>query len=196
MVAFGPRSINFLEDAQGEEKLLSWPFDPTSTYEVQGWGFWLAIFGLLLTVIGFAVTFVQLLRTKKATTAVSSEIRKIQFAVSRYNAVTETARAETALLAARQHVRSSEWPMANDALEAFSKALHTLKELQVPELATHEAKLDTTITHADRLCERLDNLDAAGAPKIDAIKTQSALRDHDKLITSIRVALDRSNIGE
>jgi len=176
--------------------LFDWPYDASSTLLIQGRGYWLAIIGLVISVVGFAITLIQLDRTKKATKAVADEIDKIQFAVSRYNAVAETSRAETSLDAARRHVRGSEWDLALQSLEAFSKALHTLRELRVREIEPHDANLQQAIVHINRLCERLDGAEAKGLPKNETPKTLSALRDHDMLITSVRVVLDRSNISE
>ncbi|WP_159983204.1 MULTISPECIES: hypothetical protein [unclassified Novosphingobium] len=176
--------------------MFDWPFNASSTYEVQGFGFWLAILGLVISLVGFAVTLGQLSRTKKATEAVSDEIKNIQFAVFKFNAVAETSRAEGFLLAARKYVKDRDWDQANDALDSFSKSLFTIRELQVPEISSHYEKLGKAMVHANRLCERLDSSSPPGLPDVETPKTLSILRDHDRLITSIRVALDRSNIGE
>lgn len=176
--------------------MLGWPFQQSATYLVQGWGFWLAIIGLIISVVGFWITLVQLGRTKKATAAVSEEVGKIQFAVSKYNAALETSRAESSLNAARKHVKNTEWDQANEALEAFSKALHTLRALHVPEIERHATELDGATAHAVRLCERLDAAGATGLARNETMKTLSTLREHDRLITSVRVGLDRSNLGE
>ena len=175
---------------------MAWPFEESSTYLVQGWGFWLAIIGLLISVVGFWITLVQLGRTKKATAAVSQEVNKIQFAVSRYNAALETSRAESSLHAGKNHVKNAEWDQANEALETFSKALHTLRELHVPEVERHGANLDLAMSHVIRLCERLDAAGVGGLSRNETLKTLTALREHDRLITSVRVGLDRSSIGE
>lgn len=176
--------------------MFNWPFEDSATLYVQGSSYWLGWAGFAFSIVGFFITWFQLYRTKRATTAVSAEIKNIKLSVSRYNATTETSRAETALSTARKHVKSLEWDQANDALDAYSKAMHTLRELSVAELEAHEPNIENAMNFANRLCERLDSSRSAGLPKNEIAKTLATLREHDKLITSVRVVLDRRNIGE
>lgn len=177
-------------------RLLNWPFQETSTLSVQGWGFWLAILGMIVSIVGFWITIVQLVRTKKATAAVSEEVKRIGFAVSKYDATVETSRAETALQAARKFVKTDDWGQAGESLEMLAKALHTIRELAIPELAVHVTSIDNVMGHANRLCERLDRSGSTGLSDADKQKTLSSMREHDRTITSMRIALQRSNIGE
>lgn len=176
--------------------MLNWPFEASATLLVQGWGFWLAIIGTVISIVGFGITISQLIRTKRATEAVSEEVRKIQFAFSRYNAVIETSRAETSLDAARKHIKANEWDQAEVALEVFSKSIHTLRELKVREIFVHDENLSKAMSHADRLCQRLEAARPKGLPINEITKALSTLRDHDRYVTSVKVALDRSAIGE
>ena len=175
---------------------MNWPFRATSTLLVQGWGFWLAITGMAISLIGFGITIVQLRRTKKATAAVSDEIRRITFAVSKYDATVEASRAETALQAARRYVKDDDWYQAGEELEALAKALHTIIELSVPELSTHMRSIENVMAHATKLCERIDKAGRSGIPDVEKMKTLATLREHDRLPTSLRIALQRSNISE
>jgi len=172
--------------------LLDWPFDASSTLAVQGWSFWFSVIGIITTVIGFYLTLVQLVRTKSATLRVKEELQNIQFVVSRFSGVEETSRAEAALAAARKHVRNAEWVQASEALEVFSKSIHILHELKIDDIASHDEALSKAALHARKLCERLEG-PSPGLSDAEAPKTLTALRDHDRLLTSIRVALDRSN---
>lgn len=151
---------------------------------------------MAISIIGFWITIVQLMRTKDATAAVSDEVKRIAFAVSKYDATVETSRAETALQAARKFVKEDEWGQAGEALETLAKALHTVQELAVPELVPHVTAIDNVMGHATRLCERLDRAGASGMPDTEKIKTLATLREHDRLATSLRIALQRSSISE
>ncbi|RYG93541.1 MAG: hypothetical protein EON58_18110 [Alphaproteobacteria bacterium] len=176
--------------------MFHWPFLPSSTLYVQGQGYWLAVVGMIISVVGFAITLTQLSRTKKATEAVSKEVKRIEFAVLKYDASIETSRAETALEAIKKGVRNGDWRQATDDLESLSKALHTLRQLEIPELLQHAASIDSIMTHANRTCERLDKAGDQGLEETETNKTLSKLREHDKIITSLRIALHRSNLSE
>lgn len=181
---------------KGVVHLIDWPFKESSELAVQGWGFWLAIIGLIISVVGFWITIIQLSRTKKATEFAASEIKRIQFAIVKYEATVETSRAEAFLSSARKHVKFSEWSQAGESLEALTKALHTLIELRVLELSPHAESINSVLSHARRLCERLDKAFPHGLSDGEKQKTLSNLRDHDNVITSMRIALQRSNICE
>ena len=176
--------------------MLHWPFQPDATLSVQGWGFWLAVVGMAVSIIGFWITLVQLARTRKATIAVSNAVRNIQFAVSKYDATIEASKADSSLESARKHFRLHEWVQAGEAMDAFSSSLHAIKTLQIAELQEHELEMDGALTHASRLCERLDKVGSLGLPDNEAIKTLSSMRDNAKLLTSVRIALQRSAISE
>jgi len=151
---------------------------------------------MIATLVGFAITIAQLVRTKNATKAVSDEIKRIGFAVSKYDATVETSRAETSLQAARKFVKEDDWVRASDALETLAKALFVVKELAVPELLSHADAIDNVMGHAVKLCERLDKVGVSGMLETEKIKTLAILREHDRLPTSLRIALQRSSIGE
>lgn len=176
--------------------MLAWPFKGSSTLIVQGWGFWLAIVGMLISIIGFWITLVQLARTKKATSAVSNEIRRIKFAVSKYDATVEASKAEGALDSAVKFFRSDDWFQAGEAIESLSKSIHTLKELNVPELSSKLDDISGVMSHSDKLCERLDKAKITGLPDTEKGKALSVMREHGRLLTSIRIALQRSSISE
>lgn len=149
-----------------------------------------------MTVCGFGITLRQLARTKKATEAVSREVKRIEFAFAKYDATVETSRAETALLAVKRGIKSADWNSAIDALESLGKALYTVRQLDIPGLSQHKSSIDDMMTHTNRLCERLDQAGDSGLGNGDLNKTLAKLRDHDRTITSLRIALQRSNLGE
>lgn len=176
--------------------MLDWPFQSASTLAVQGLGFWLAIFGLLISVVGFWVTLAQLARTRRATTAVSAEVARIQFAVSRYDATIEASRAEALLLSVRKAIKAADWDQVSDAVEAFARSLHTLHALKVAQISIHQTDLEGAMAHANRLCERLDKAGRSGLPETETIKTLTSMRENGLLLTSIRIALGRSTISD
>lgn len=89
-----------------EDALFNWPFTPANEQLVVGWGFWLAIAGLILTVLGFGLTLMQVTRAKSASEAASDEVERIRESLIRYDAALEVARATYALDSARRHLRN------------------------------------------------------------------------------------------
>ncbi|MFN3674760.1 MAG: hypothetical protein ACK4TC_02190 [Sphingomonas pseudosanguinis] len=151
---------------------------------------------MTISIVGFWITLVQLGRTQRAAAAVSTAVRNIQFAVSKYDATIEASKADTSLESARKHFKSHSWGEAGEAIDLFSSSLHAIKTLQIAELRDHEAEIDVALSHANRLCERLDKVGMSGLPENEVIKTLSTMRDNAKLLTSLRIALQRSAISE
>lgn len=184
------------EGRWGRVGLLNWAYDASATLLVQGRSYWLAIFGTFLTVAGFGMTYFQFLKTRGATEAVTDEVRRIKFSVTRYEASIETERAEQALKAADGYMRSGDWVLAGDSVNAISRSLHILIELSVPEFTLYADKLREALSHTERLSERIDQSQPSGLPSNERNKALSALRSHGRTIVSVRISLDRSSFGE
>jgi hypothetical protein len=171
--------------------MFEWAFDSTNALIVQGWGFWLAVFGMLLTIAGFLITWRQLQQARTAAETVKDEIGRIQVAVRGYDAAHHATRAATALDAARRHLRNAAWPDVADSYEDFRRAIITLQQLDIDILHKFGADIDAANKYISRLCERIETEHVQGSVSVDTAKTITMLRQHGELTGSIENALQK-----
>lgn len=176
-------------------RLFDWPFDVANAPVVQGWGFWLAVAGMALTVAGFLITWKQLKQARTAAEAVQTEISRIQVAVRGYDAAHHATRAATALDAARRHLRNAAWPDVADSYEEFRRAIITLQQLDIENLQRFGSDIDAANKYISRLCERIESEYIQGAVSVDTAKTITMLRHHGELTGSIENALQKGLVS-
>jgi hypothetical protein len=98
-------------------------FDPTNSAAVGAWGLILGIIGILLTLVGFAVSIVQIRQAKSAAEAAAEAAGRVQVRVSRYDAAVDLAEAKTSLQNARHYANLDAWPQFVASYEIASEAL-------------------------------------------------------------------------
>lgn len=174
---------------------MNWPFDSANAAIVQGWGFWLAVGGMALTVAGFLITWKQLKQARTAAEAVKTEISRIQVAVRGYDAAHHATRAATALDAARRHLRNAAWQDVADSYEDFRRAIITLQQLDIESLKRFGTDIDAANKYISRLCERIETEHIQGVVSVDAAKTITMLRQHGELTGSIENALQKGLVS-
>jgi hypothetical protein len=183
------------DDRVASLRFFEWPFDLANTGIVQGWGFWLAVVGMLLTIGGFLITWKQLKLARTAAEAVKLEVSRIQVAVRGYDAAHHATRAATALDAARRHLRNTAWPDVADSYEDFRRAIITLQQLEIANLARFDPDIDAANKYISRLCERIETEHIQGAVSVDTAKTITMLRQHGELTGSIENALQKGLVA-
>jgi hypothetical protein len=165
---------------------VEWPFKPEATLYVQGWGFWLAILGTLLTIAGFGITIWQIRRSLSVAEATQREIGRIRQMVRAYDANHEVARALAALKGARKGLKTSDWAELGESYGDFAKAAFTIAQLDVEEIRQFNDKLLNSVRYAGKLGERIDG-GQNGA--VDVVKTGSSIRVHEQMMMSIGIVL-------
>lgn len=175
--------------------LLDWPFDLANTPAVQGWGFWLAVVGMILTIGGFLVTWRQLKQARTAADAVKVEISRIQIAVQGYDAAHHATRAATALHAARRHLQYGAWPDVADSYEEFRRAIITLQQLEIDNLQRFDPDINAANKYISRLCKRIEIEQLQGKVSVDTAKTITMIRRHGELTGSIESALQKGLVS-
>lgn len=184
--------------SSGESLLASlweWPFRAQNTLHVQGWGFWLAIIGLMLTLIGFGITWAQLIKTQKAADAVRLEVKRIEVSVQSYDAAHHVSKAASALDATKRHLRNCAWSDVADSYEDFRRSVITLKEMNIPSLQSFDVAIDEANLYISRLCERIEVQVLKSNVTIDAAKTVTMIRKHGELTGSIDAVLQRELVS-
>lgn len=175
--------------------IANWPFAVGNAPAVQGWGFWLAIIGLLLTVAGFLMTWHQFKKTQTAAAAVKVEVDRIQLSVQSYDAAHHATRASAALDATRRHLRNSAWPDVADSYEDFRRSVLTLQQLDIPELRRFADEIEDANKYIGRLCERIEIQVAKSMVTIDPAKTITMLRRHGELTGAMEIALQKGLVS-
>lgn len=173
------------------ESWWNWAFNPSHAADVAGWGFWLGALGLLLTVVGFAVTLRQLAKTKSAAEAAKSEVDRIQSSMKQYDSAHEVSRASYALGVARKHFKNEAWDDGADSYSDVRNSLISLKanidDLDIDTIRS----IDKSTLYVDKICERVDRGDFVNTGRDDVAKIISVMRQHDQLITSIKIHIQK-----
>ncbi|MFC4593062.1 hypothetical protein [Sphingobium tyrosinilyticum] len=179
---------------QVEPSFWNWPFLPSNTLAVAGWGFWLAIIGLILTLAGFWITLRQLNKTKSASEAVKQEVERIRGSLDAYDAAHEASRAQYALKTVRRNLHNNLWAEVIISYEDVRNSLVILKSTSNLLSKDQLDQIDSAITYIHRLCERIEGDLQKKANSISAVKTSAVIRQHDQLLVDINITLQRGRI--
>ena len=172
----------------------SWAFSPQNAVAVDGWGFWMGVAGLALTLFGFALTLWQLRQTKSIAEAARDESERIKTALKQYDAAQEASRAAYALSAAMKHFRNGAWTDGSDNYEDFRRGIAAIKNNCDYLDEAIIKRIDMAIAYVLKLCERIDK-DAQGSIKsLDYAKTATVMRQHDQLIADISTIVQRGTL--
>lgn len=174
---------------------LSWPFQHNNADSVAGWGFWFGSSGLLMTLIGFGVTWAQLIRTKHATKAVAEEMERIRASLITYDAVQEASKAMYALSVAKRHLKSMQWESTADAYEDFRRALVSIGN-NVSTLSDEQRRgIEEASLYIQRLCERIERDLLKNTQTVDYVKTHTRMKQHDQFAFDIQQSIQRSLVS-
>lgn len=162
-----------------------------NTLVVAGWGFWLGILGLALTIVGFAVTLIQLTKTKTAASAVADEVERIRQSLAKYDAAQDIAKAGYALSATRRYLDNEAWQDVSDSYEDVRRGLIQFKvggHINDP-LIDH--RIEEASDYIQKLCARIESGLQRPPVSLNISKTRIQIRKHDELIGNITTALQR-----
>lgn len=164
---------------------LGWPYQSASALDVQGLGFWLNVAGLMLTIAGFVVTFVQLRKTMSAAEAAQAEAKRIEGSLKRYDAAQDVSQAQYALRTARKHFGNKAWDDGAESYEDVRRALLSLK-LNVSGIDPETVKqIEKAALYIAKLCERVDRGELSASVPAEVAKAKSLIRQHEQLVTEI-----------
>lgn len=175
------------------ENLINWAFLPDSALDVAGWGFWFGLLGLLLSLVGFAITFRQLAKTKDASEAARVAVERIRNSLAVFDGANEASRASYALGTTLTHVRNGMWRDAADSYADVRRSLMRLRSIEYVALS-HQPDIDEAMNFIARLCDRIEAQKSKGSFSIDVAKTCSIIRDHDELLVHIQESIKKAMI--
>lgn len=182
--------VGTVANTESDAVWYNWPFQPWNEHQVAGWGFWLAIVGLILTLGGFYLTFYQLRKTRSAAEAVENKVKEVQAALVRYDVANDVARASVALSAARNYARAGLWANVADSYEVCRSGLHAIKDDSSDLSSEQRQEIERAIRYIDSLCKRIENgLEKGKVP--DKAKTISVMRNHAALIEQTRRTIEK-----
>lgn len=98
-------------------------FEPSNSAAVGAWGLILGILGIVLTLIGFGISIVQIMKAKSAAESAADAVGDVQVRVSRYDAAVDLAEAKASLQNARHYANLDAWPQFVASYEIASEAL-------------------------------------------------------------------------
>jgi hypothetical protein len=175
-------------------RLLQWAFRQESALIIQGIGFWLGILGFLITLIGFFITFRKISGAKKAAEDLKAEIGKIKISLDRYDVAHEASRANASLLYAAKSINNRSWQELSSSYAEFLKSIFIIRELKIQELQGMDGRISEAKDYAEKICERAEANTGGAMSAREAAKLNSMVRKNELLLSSIKVAMQRSQL--
>lgn len=149
---------------------------------------------MVLTIVGFGISLIQLAKAKGAATAVKDEVERIRDSLSKYDAAQDIAKAGYALNATRRYLSNGSWQDVTDSYEDVRRGLVQVKgsgHVTDQELLL---QISTASEHIEKLCARIERALEKPPVSIDVSKTRGMLRRHDELIAAITSSIQRDMI--
>lgn len=171
--------------------IFNWPFLQSNDLLMQGLGFWFNVVGLLITLVGFGLTWRQLKKTTSAAEAAKREANRIEVTLKRYDAAQEISQAHYALRTAKRHFSNRAWSDGGESYEDVRRSLLSLKaNIEILDLDTSKS-IDRIASYISKFCERIDRGDFDTASVDDFAKAKSTLRDHEQFLMEIGIKLQK-----
>lgn len=142
-------------------------FDPSNSAAVGAWGLITGIVGIFLTLIGFAISIVQIRRAKTSADSAKEAVADVQVRVSRYDAAVDLAEAKASLQNARHYANLDAWPQFVASYEIASEALGRVAlQVSVTEDNVIES-IKKSRSRIGKVCNSIEKyLEGAGPPPL------------------------------
>ncbi|MEJ6789698.1 hypothetical protein BrevBR_09095 [Brevundimonas sp. BR2-1] len=174
-------------------QIFNWPFTPENAAAVAGWGFWIGLLGLLASAIGFAVTFVQLRRTRTAAQEAKRASEEARTRVASYDMIFELSKAASALENTQSHIRREDWA---EAFHSYAEARIALVKIsQLPSKLTQTTKdqISAIADQIERTGKRMSLNHTKGVDRSEQMRALQTNTDYQVALTRINASLDRVN---
>jgi hypothetical protein len=173
----------------GGVPILRWAFDPNNAVAVSGWGFWFGLLGLVLTLVGFLFTLIQLKATRTAAESAERESRRIKSLIANYDAAQDVSRAQYALKATRNHFSNKAWAHGSETYEDVRMAILAVRD-NVPNLDVGlSSQIDLAAEFITKLCAKIDKQIHENGTPVSYVKTREVMREHDRLLVRLSAAV-------
>lgn len=160
-------------------------FDPANIVTVGGIGALTGILGLLIGIVGFAITLRQLYQVQTVAEGQRLAIASLKLRINELNIIEECGKAERALNELKSHLFRSDDDIPLSIFDAFASSLITIRDATANLDVIARNRLQRTIEEIDRLSEQ-----ATGSVKRAAHAKQAAqFRDYHGLLVLIRAQI-------
>ena len=140
---------------------------------------------LFLTIIGFTITWLQLVKTTSAAEAAKAESERIKISLNAYDLAQEASRAIFALQTAQKHLRSGSLFDAAENYEIYRRGLLTLRAgCKKLDPATVQS-IDDASKYISHICSRIEGSISKNGTNINQEKTLNIMRSHLDLIHDV-----------
>ncbi|HET9393596.1 MAG TPA: hypothetical protein VFO29_08795 [Candidatus Rubrimentiphilum sp.] len=127
-----------------------------------------SVSGVAITVLGFAITLIQLHRTETAASAANKAVGTVRADLGRYDTLTELTKAASTLQTVSEMHRDKKWAQLHERYSDVKRSLATVKAMHATMKAEHAGFLDSTaaeLTEMDNYVEKF--LNGQGVPEPD-----------------------------
>ena len=157
-------------------------------------GDWASILGVLVALIGFAVTIWNSLQSKRAAETAERVVNKIRQDLTRSDTIAELSKIITSLEEVRRLHREQAWSVLPDRYSSLQSALVTIKgisnDLTDEDLVTIQGTIGQISSISQQVEKKLAQKDTA----IDVVRVNNILAEETKCLQEILVSI-RMKIG-
>ena len=168
---------------------MDWLFDPAHAVEVAAYGFLLAVFGSLVTLMGRGATYWQARDAKRSAKDAQKAVQEFKFRSDRYYAFRDLSQASYALEMTKRHLNNDAW---RDAAESYDDARQAIIRMQLaaPEIMPGDGKsLSRMTSHMASFCNAVDAALADKGDFPDKFKVMATMRRNYETIVTLQRSL-------
>lgn len=170
---------------------IRWLFEPENSGLVGGLGLLVGAGGSILTIVAFAITIWQLIRTASANRAVASAVQALKSRVAAYDVVSELARADSALKETQRHLISGNWLHVLDSLSEARVSVVRLSELPSSLDDAHRSSLSEMSNSIENSNKRIRSALSKGSKMPDQASLLHSTGEFQMTITKLSLKVER-----
>lgn len=165
---------------------------PTALGHVEALGFVLTVWGLLLSVAGFGVTWWQLARTQTSSQAVERALSRIKRDYESFDLITEVRTARANAEITQSHITSARW---DDALGSYNALRISLAKIAAVRGGLSDESRESTkdlLAAAQDACNSIEKFRVHNTEQLTADVLNTILRNMDTFLISVEYSLKDS----
>jgi lipoate-protein ligase B len=160
-----------------------------------GGGDWASVFGVILSLVGFVITIIAVVRSKSASDQAKAAVMNVRNDIFRIDTVSDCGSALMQLEQIKTFQQRQDWDLLPDKYSSLRKSLISLKNSESLSKDEHQTVLQSTITLVANIEEKI--IKALAHKKTDDLdfsKLNPLLSDHADKIQAILIKV-KTQIG-
>lgn len=154
-------------------------------------GLVLGVWGILLSLGGFALTIWQLRKTQTATVAATRAVNELKSRLASYDAVVEVQKAIAFVQETQRHIRIPSWESANVSYSGAREAVLRLAEMPSSLKVDERNSLSSILADIATISDKIDTGLLKGGVAIDRGRAIRGCREHEESLIKLSISFQR-----